>query len=144
MPATVSDWKTSTHEMSGVLKIEHFYWGKMNAVVGGGYVRGIIKFFNVSQIPMANVKVLLDLDDTGMTWDAIIVNSGGSPVPGGLVDLGYIPPGSYAEKKYWWKVQHLFGPTNESFEVTFNIIPQFEILYTKNNAFKDKANVNAT
>jgi len=143
----VSDWKTAVHEMSGVLKIEHSYWGDWTVSTGDsadGYIRGIIKFSNISELPIEDAKVYLDLDDTGATWDAIIVNSSGTPVDEGVIDLGSIPPGKFAEKKYWWSLRHSFGPTTENFEVTFNIIPEFTIKYTKSDAFTtDKTNVKA-
>jgi hypothetical protein len=140
----VSNWTTSTNEMSGVMKIEHSYWGNWSgATPGTGYVRGVIKFTNVSEIPIQDVKIYLDLDDTSVTWDAIIVDSGGTPVPEGVIDLGPVAPGKYAEKKYWWSLRHLFGPTKEEFEVKFNIIPEFKLAYTKNDAFQDTAKVSA-
>ena len=127
------DWKTDVFEEDGLIKIEHSYWGKRDK--GDGYVKGVIKFSNVGKIPLKEIQVLLDLDDTGLTWDAYLCDAKGSPLEVGVITFNDIAPGNSAEQKYWWGIKHLFGPTEGDFDIRFNIIPFFKVEYNKSNAF---------
>lgn len=143
----VTDWKTDSFD-DVYLNIEHSYWGKWLDVKledsNNGYVRGEIKFTNIGKVPMKNVKVYLDLDDTGITWDANTRNAAGQAVDVGVIDLGDVPENATVTYNYWWGLKHLFGPTAENFQVTFNIMPFFEVQYSKYAAFKSQSNVSAS
>ncbi|MEA5517067.1 hypothetical protein [Nodularia sp. UHCC 0506] len=143
----VTDRKTDTFT-DVYLEIKHEYWGKWVGVTeadsNNGYVNGKITFKNTGKLPLSDVKLFLDLDDTGMTWDANTRNSDGSVSDLGVLDLGLVAPGAEVEYKYWWGLKHLFGPTQEDFTVTFNIIPQFQVRYSKSSAFKSGATVSAS
>lgn len=143
----VADWKTDKFD-DVYLTIEHSYWGKWVGVTKGdsnnGYVKGVIKFTNNAKIALKNVKVFLDLDDTAITWDANTRNSDGTVSDLGIIDLGTVPAGGEVSYNFWWGLKHLFGPTAQDFDVTFNIIPYFEVEYSKYDAFKSVSKVSAT
>ena len=125
-PGHTGDWKTDVFE-DGLIKIEHSYWGKRDK--GDGYVKGVIKFFNVGKYPLKEIQVLLDLDDTGLSWDAYLCDSRGISLEVGVVSFSDLAPGESDEQKYWWGIKHLFGPTEGDFEVRFNLMPQFKLEY---------------
>ncbi|MEG3960442.1 hypothetical protein [Microcoleus sp. herbarium2] len=133
---TAGNKKTDTYE-GPAFKIEHSYWGELKGISGttdgGGYVGSQLKVTNTADVPIS-VRLFLDLDDTGLVWDANVRNSEGNPVENKWIEIGTIQPKESVEKSYWWGAFNQAGvPYAETFEVTFKIAPQVTIDY---QAFK--------
>ena len=130
----VTNQKTDTYE-GPAFKIDHTYWSVYKDTNGGNYVSSQLKVTNTADVPIS-VRLFLDLDDTGMVWDANVRNREGQPVQNTWIEIGTIQPKATIHSVYWWGVVNLAGvPYAETFEVTFNIAPLVTIDYNNFRPF---------
>jgi hypothetical protein len=133
-PGYVTSSKTDTYE-GPAFKIEHTYWDEYKGTNGGGYIGSQLKVTNTADVPI-NIRLYLDLDDTGIFWDANVRAGDGTPMENKWIEVGTIQPKASIEKGYWWGVFNQAGlPYAENFEVTFNMAPVVTIDYNNYKAF---------
>jgi hypothetical protein len=139
----VTSQKTDTYE-GPAFKIDHTYWNEYKDAGDGSYVGSQLKVTNTSDVPIV-VRLFLDLDDTGMIWDANVRSNEGSPVENRWIEIGTIQPKATIQKDYWWGVFNQAGvPYKETFEVTFNIAPQVTIDYKNFKPFNQSKSTVST
>ncbi|MFB8791792.1 MAG: hypothetical protein U7123_23850 [Potamolinea sp.] len=132
---SVTNRKTDVYT-GPAFKMEHTYWGQYTTA-GNGFVSSELKVTNTSDVPIS-VRVYLDLDDTGIFWDANVRNSQGNPVESKWIEIGIIQPQASSTTSYWWGVVNLSGIQYvETFEVTFNLAPEIKIDYTNIKPFNN-------
>jgi hypothetical protein len=134
----LSDKKIDKYAGPGFI-LEHTYWGQVSDVSGttdgGGYIRSELKVSNTSDVPI-NVRVFLDLDDTGDIWDAYARSGTARRVEHRWIEIGTIPPRASRNADYLWAVENQAGVLYaENFEVTFKIAPEIKIDYKSFRAF---------
>lgn len=128
---SVSDWRTDKFK-DGLITVEHSYWGKMYPASSNstGYAVGKIKLTDISVLNSKRItRLLITLDDDGKAWDAILVNSSGTPVEPTVVDVSdIIRKKNSTTISYWWRPKYFgAGPLDEKFKVKFNIIVTFSV-----------------
>jgi hypothetical protein len=132
--------KTDVFEDS-LIRVEHTY---ANQVVKSDTVQtASVRIINKTTLPLTNVKIAIDLDDDGRTWDADVCDESGKLLnPQALLrDVPDLAAGASYEFKYYWKTQYIFGPRQGAFNITFNIMPHYEVHYGPEQAFDSEARV---
>ncbi|WP_226646498.1 hypothetical protein [Microbulbifer variabilis] len=144
----VEGWDTDKPFISDSLEATSFHWAAWTGIedsTEGSYIQGLIELKNTGKFPILDAKVFLDLDDNGMTWDAYLCNSAGTPIEDGFISYGHpIAPGETVKLKYWWGLKHVAGPTKCDFTVTVNMFPEYRVQVPKSNAHQSKTSIQAS
>lgn len=123
----------------GPLQVDHTY--RISAIEGegAGTVVHTIKVTNTGshKTLLKGVKILVDLDDTGTRWDAYLCDIYATPIDplGESLSFGDIVPGGSYSQTYRWTASSLVGNVDEDFDIKFNLIPVYKVVYDKSNAF---------
>ncbi|RBP52891.1 hypothetical protein [Arenicella xantha] len=128
--------KTETFQ-DGPLKIEHTY--RISAVDRSGpdTVVHTIKVTNTccNKTKLKDVMVLVDLDVSGTSWDAHLCDIYGRRVSreDEYLKFGEIEPDGIRTKTYRWTAASV--TEGERLDVKFNLIPSYQVVYDRTNAF---------
>ncbi|MDJ0729159.1 MAG: hypothetical protein QNJ33_04120 [Crocosphaera sp.] len=114
------------------LRIEQSFWSHTVVGSNGTYIVSKVKVTNGGNVPLKDVKIYVDLDDTSILFDAELCNSGGTVIDSGevLLSFGDLAPGaSSSQKSYWWTVrERIDGATGtETSDVYLNLLPEFVV-----------------
>ncbi|ACY18776.1 hypothetical protein [Haliangium ochraceum] len=149
-PGWAADWRSEapTPNTAGdedpVIAVKHSYWGKIGEPVnGGGYAVGEITITNKAAVPLTDLQLGFELDSpAGMYHQAVVVDDNQRPVSETNFDLGSIAAGQSVTHKYWWDAAPIVNsPQSETFDVVFQIMPWYNVIYNQSDAFSGKAGV---
>lgn len=137
LQAFSDSWKTdtfSTKDQLIDLKIEHSFWSHTN--IGdrdGAYLVSNITVTNTGTLPLNDVKVQVEPDDTASMFDIHICDSSGNILDAKSaysISFGNLLPGTKAtQMSYWWTAEPRFqdASESESTKTTFNLYPTFNV-----------------
>lgn len=136
--------KTDTFK-DGAIQVDHIF--RPEAIEGGGpgTVVHTVTVTNIggNNVMLKDVQMVVDLDDTGVRWDAYLCDISANPIDplGETLTFGDIAPGSSSSKTYRWTASSLIPDAGEDFEISFNLIPVYQVVYSKSDAFTSKCSV---
>jgi hypothetical protein len=134
-PGGYSGSKTDAFETDPVIKVNHYHLTHVTLPLSGiGYMGGNITIENKSKLPLSQLVLQFDVDDNGVRYTALVVDSSDRPVHQTSFDLGSLAPGATpADHKYWWTVEHIDGTSvqPEDFQANFNIMPWYKVDYQR-------------
>jgi hypothetical protein len=133
--AISSSWKTDSFNTSAKkidLQIQHSFWSHTVVVDNGSFIVANVTVKNTGDIPLKDIQVYIDVDDTSALFDAHITNSNGEIIDSGptppVLTFGNLAPGvSATQISYWWTVKPRFPEAEGSATktATFNLFPVF-------------------
>ena len=135
-------WKTETFHTADKninLRIEQSFWSHTVVYGQGTYIVSKVKVTNAGTVPLKDVKVFADVDDTSIMFDAFLTNSGGTIVDSTVLEFGDLAPGASAtEKAYWWTVRQRFPDAvgTDTSEVFLNVAPEFTVSMKSMEGFR--------
>ena len=135
-------WKTETFHTADKninLKIEQSFWSHTVVYGQGSYIVSKVKVTNAGSVPLKNVKVFVDVDDTSIMFDAFLTNSSGTIVDSTVLDFGDLNPGASAsEGAYWWTVRQRFPEAEgtDTNDVFLNVAPEFTVSMKSMEGFR--------
>lgn len=135
---------TSTF-IEGALRVDHTF--RPTAGEGGqpGTIVHTVKVTNVgdNNVLLKDVTIVVDLDDTGTRWDAYLCDISTNPIDplGETLSFGDLASGCSNSKTYRWTASSIAGTIEEDFTISFNLIPVYQVVYSKSNAFVNKCSV---
>ena len=126
-------WKTDTFHTADKninLRIEQSFWSHTVVGSNGTYIVSKVKVTNAGNVPLKDVKVYVDPDDTSIMYDAFLCNSSGTIIDDVVLCFGDLAPGATAgEKAYWWTVRERFPDAtgDSTSDVYLNLAPEFQV-----------------
>ncbi|UAA37708.1 hypothetical protein KIH87_13450 [Paraneptunicella aestuarii] len=136
--------KTDTFK-DGAIQVEHIYRPEAYEGTVPGTIVHTVKVTNIggNNVMLKDVQMVVDLDDTGTRWDAYLADISANPIDplGETLNFGDIAPGSSSSQTYRWAARSLIPNVEEAFDITFNLIPVYQVVYSKSDAFVSKCHV---
>jgi hypothetical protein len=124
-----------------IIRVQHTY--DKQVIKNDAVHTASVLITNKSTLPLTQVTIAIDLDDNGQTWDADVCDEAGNLLnPQSLLrQVPDLAAGASYEFKYFWKTQYIFGPRPGAFDITFNIMPHYEVHYGPEKAFSSQSQV---